>query len=192
MYNKIWKMSFLGKYFVLLVVSMFMVFCTQFDSGPPFPVDNNNEWRQYLQGVWRHTSKDTVRFGNSSVSTDSSSYQLFFRGDSLRVVRKELVNESLFIGSTLCAVEYNFPNRVNVESCNSAEKYRVWTKDMYNYNKGDTIRINSTNMNNGSPESRSMAEDVSEAIPVFQTTSVDSLRVLYSDGSGFYLTRQQS
>jgi agmatine/peptidylarginine deiminase len=45
-------------------------------------------------------------------------------------------------------------------------------------------------MTAGSPESKSMAEKVSQAIPRFQTISVDSLRVLYGNGSGFHLTRQ--
>jgi len=128
--------------------------------------------------------------GGRSISTDSSYYQLSFVGDSVRVLRKMVTGNSLVVGEATCVLEYKSPPQIDITSCVEGRKYQVWTQSTFNYEKGDTTKIKSGEMPEGSREAEGLAKEVSQAIPRFQTVSVDSLRVLYGNGDGFYLTRQ--
>ena len=183
-------LSSIYRYSFFLLVSALICSCGLFESDPPFPVENKSEWKKYLQGEWRHTRSDTVFAGGRSISTDSSYYQLSFVGDSVRVLRKMVTGNSLVVGEATCVLEYNSPPKIDITSCVEGRKYQVWTQSTFNYEKGDTTKIKSGEMPEGSREAEGLAKEVSQAIPRFQTVSVDSLRVLYGNGGGFYLTRQ--
>lgn len=165
--------------------------CGQGGSGPPFPVDSQQDWQRYLQGTWEYTGTTVMRSDDVVLSTDSVFYRVSFEKDTMEVTNKDIGGSSVNVGHAVCLVEYGSPPEFDVEECIRAKKYSVWRGDAFNREKGDTTAIQRSSAPVGSPKAKRLAADISDALPNLRASTRDSLMVGYGNGKGFYLTRQE-
>lgn len=166
--------------------------CTEEPPPRLFRPDSPQDWERYLQGTWTHARTDTLRFEDRGVLIGSLSYRLSFRGDTLEVTRTTPGRGSVDVGWATCVVEYGKPYRLKVRACVRVGKYRAWLRNVSPHEEGDTTELGRTAVPAGSPRSRELAREVSEALPTLRVHGPDSLRVTDADGDDFSFTRRRS
>lgn len=166
--------------------------CGQRNSGPPFPVESQQDWQRYLQGTWEYTETNVMQANDIVLSTDSVFYRVSFQEDTMEVTNKDIGESSVNVGHAVCLVEYGAPPDLDITGCVQSRKYTVWRQDGFNQQKGDTTSIQRNSAPVGSPKAKQFAADISDALPNLRASTRDSLMVGYENGKGFYLTRQEA
>lgn len=155
------------------------------ESEPPFPVDNQAEWKRYLQGTWVYAGGRPSRGENRGPARDSLWLRVTFRGDTLDFVGENQQGDWFSKREATCAVGYGEPYELEISSCVRGVRLRRLKKD--------TVRAERFSVPAGSPRSKKLAYTVGSMFSsALRARSTDSLRMMERKGRYFYLTREQS
>lgn len=154
------------------------------ESKPPFPVDNQTEWRRYLQGTWVYAGADPSGEEDRGPTKDSLLLRVTFRGDTLDFMGETRQGDWFSKRKATCAVGYGKPYELELSNCVRGVRLRRLKKD--------TVRSERFSVPAGSPRSKKLAYLVGSMFSsALQPSSLDSLRMMEKKGRYFYLTREQ-
>lgn len=153
------------------------------ESKPPFPVDNQTDWKRYLQGTWVYAGASPSGFGAGVQIEDSLFLRVTFRGDSLDFVGESHQGDWISKRTATCAVGYGEPYALEISSCVRGLRLRRV--------EGDTVTSDQYSVPPGSPRAKKAAFYVRSMFPPsLRASSPDSLWMMEKRGTNFYLTRE--
>lgn len=153
------------------------------DSERPFPVENQSEWKQYLQGTWEYAGPSPSGSVGGIQLSDSLYIRATFRGDTLDYLGESHQGNWDSRKKATCAVSYGAPYELEVSTCVRGLTLRLVD--------GDTAQADRFAVAAGSPRSKKEAFYVGSMFPSsVRSTSLDSLYVMNRGGTKFYLTRK--
>lgn len=154
------------------------------ESKPPFPVEDQTEWKRYLQGTWVYAGVSPSGSEIGVPVEDSLFLRVTFRGDSLDYVGETHRGDWVGKRKATCAVKYKEPYELEVGSCVRGLRLRRL--------EGDTLQSNRFSVSPGSPRSKKVAFHVGSVFPPsLRASSTDSLWMMEKGETDFYLTREQ-
>lgn len=153
------------------------------ETEPPFPVENQSQWRQYLQGTWEYAGASPSGSVGGVHVKDSLFIRVTFRGDTLDYVGESYQGNWDSRRQATCAVGYGAPYSLDVSTCPRGVTLRLVD--------GDTAQADRFSVPAGNPRSRKAAFYVGSVFPpTLEATSRDSLYMMDRGGKKFYLTRK--
>jgi hypothetical protein len=154
------------------------------ESEPPFPVDNQAEWRHYLQGTWTYAGASPSGSGLGAPVEDSLFLQLTFQDDTLNYLGETHQEDTAGKMEATCILAYGEPYMLEVKNCVRGTELRLVN--------GDTVQADQFSAPPGSPRSRKMAFSIGSVFPSsLRAISTDSLWMMQRGETNYYLTRGQ-